>query len=743
MQDRDNKVFFAAEPASEHAASAERKVWRVLIVDDDSEIHAVTKLALSGVTIDNRSLQFLHAYSGAEAIHMLSTEHDIALILLDVVMETDDAGLQVARQIREELNNDEVRIVLRTGQPGYAPEEEVILNYDINDYKTKTDLTRGKLMTTVISSIRSYQQIRTINESRRGLEKIVNAAANLMERHSIHNFAEGVVTQLASLLGLNPEGLLCVRQASDSDEIVVLGAAGHYARDIQAPLQTISDGRIIEQVKRCFSEGKHLFLDTASVFYIDAKGIKAAAFIDSSQRLSDVNHRLVELFLANISVGFENVTLFEELRTAAYKDSLTGHANRAEFIRHLDNAVLAKDQDFVIAITDISHFSDVNDALGQDVGNKLIQAVGQRLQAHLSGDAVVARISADVFGVLARSHEIAPDTLREAFFAPFTVDEHRIPVMMTTGFSRCYKAVNGLDLLKQAYIALKNAKNHRLESFANYHPSMQAETERRLELIRNLRIAHQQRKLELWYQPQIELASGRMVGVEALLRWPQPDGSFIAPDIFIPLAEYSGLILEIGHWVLEESCRTMRDIDASVCSDFRMAVNVSVPQFRQKNFAEEILNIMQGFEVPPQRLEIEITESIVMDDPNLVAKVLSDLKSHGVRIAIDDFGVGFSSLSYVQRLPLDKLKIDRAFVRSAHTDSGAVIIETIINMGHRLGLQTLAEGIETDAQAAYFGELRVSQAQGYLYARPMNLDSLKRYIDLHPCREEGENLVNS
>ena len=740
MIDKNDKLVFADEPHTTPVSSGERKVWRILIVDDDREIHSVTKLALSGVTLDNRTLQFEHAYSAAEALQILSEQKDIALILLDVVMETDDAGLQAARQIREELNNDEVRIVLRTGQPGYAPEEQVILNYDINDYKTKTDLTRPKLLTTVISSIRSYQQIRTINESRRGLEKIVNAAANLMERHSVNNFAEGVVTQLASLLGLNPEGLLCVRQYPDSDEIIVLGAAGHYADDIQQPLQTIKDARVVDCVKECIAKQEHLYLDNASVFYIDAKGVKAAAFIDSSQRLSDVNHKLVQLFLANISIGFENVSLFEELRTAAYKDSLTGLANRAEFIRQLDSA-LQDEREFVIAITDISHFSDVNDALGQDVGNKLIQSVGQRLVASLSGKAVVARISADVFGILASTNEITPHTLREAFFVPFTVDEHRIPVMMTTGFSRCYQAESGLDMLKQAYIALKNAKNHRLESFANYHPSMQAETERRLELIRNLRLAHQNKKLELWYQPQIELASGRMVGVEALLRWPQEDGSFIAPDIFIPLAEYSGLILEIGHWVLEEACRTMRDIEPLVCSDFRMAVNVSVPQFRQKNFAEEILGIMERYAVSPQRLEIEITESIVMDDPNLVAKVLGDLKSHGVRIAIDDFGVGFSSLSYVQRLPLDKLKIDRAFVRSAHTDSGAVIIETIINMGHRLGLQTLAEGIETEAQASYFGELRVSQAQGYLFARPMNLTSLKQYIEGNPCREENESKV--
>lgn len=729
---RNDKVMFAAE-ADDLATVGSVTPWRILIVDDDREIHSVTKLALSGVSIDGRELCFLHAYSGAEALQTLSERDDIAIVLLDVVMETDDAGLRAAKAIREELQNDEVRIVLRTGQPGYAPEERVILQYDINDYKTKTDLTRAKLLTTVVSALRSYQQIRTISESRRGLEKIVHAAANLMERHSIRNFSEGVVTQLASLLGLEPEGLLCVRAYSNvdsADQVIVLGAAGHFADTIQKPLEALPQPRIQSAVAQCLKQKKHLYLPSASVFYIEAKGVEAAAYIETSRLLSDINHKLIELFLANIAIGFENVTLFEELRTAAYRDVLTGLPNRAEFIRLLDEVVHTRSNNLV-AITDVSHFSDVNDALGQDIGNEVIQAVGQRLHESFAGPGVVARISADVFGIIANADMLSPGQLRDAFIEPFTVAEHRIPINMTTGFSMRHAASDGLDVLKQAYIALKNAKNHRLDSHAFYHPSMQAETERRLELIRRLRHDFHNHVLEVYYQPQIELCSGRLIGVEALLRWPQPDGTFIGPDVFIPLAEYSGLIIDIGAWVLAEACEAMAGMLDKVDDDFRMAVNVSVPQFRQKGFVGIVTKAMTDCELPPGRLELEITESIVMDDPNLVTQVLHELKEQGVRIAIDDFGVGFSSLSYVQRLPLDKIKIDRAFVKAAHTNSGAVIIETIINMGHRLGMRTLAEGIETEAQARYFEELRVSEAQGFLYARPMPLKALHDFIASH------------
>lgn len=730
----DDQLIFADQADDSDNSELAITPWLILIVDDEEEVHSVTRLVLSGVNLDGRPLAYLHAYSATEALEILSQRDDIALTLLDVVMETDDAGLRAVKAIREDLKNDEIRIVLRTGQPGHAPEEQVILQYDINDYKTKTELTRSKLLTTVISALRSYQQIRTINESRRGLEKIVNAAANLMERHSINNFSEGVVTQLASLLGLEPEGLLCVKApTAKQNDVIVLGAAGHYAEAIQQPIEYIAEQRIVDAVRRCLEQRKHLYLPKATVFFINAKGIEAAAYIESSQVLSQVNHKLIELFLANIAIGFENVSLFEELRTAAYRDQLTGLANRAEFISLLEKS-LQSSEEWLFAISDISHFSDVNDALGQDIGNELINEVGQRLRAHFPAPSVVARISADVFGLICKKDDLTPGSMQHAVSEPFMVSEHKIPISMTTGFSLKHSAKEGLDILKQAYIALKNAKNHRLDSHAFYHPSMEAETQRRLDLIRRLRSDFHTEVLELWYQPQIELGSGRLVGVEALLRWPQADGSFISPEVFIPLAEYSGLIVDIGAWVLEEACRSMESIIEDVEPDFRMAVNVSVPQFRQKNFADMVGNTMLQYNVPPDRLELEITESIVMDDPKLVAEVLHQLKSKGVRVAIDDFGVGFSSLSYVQQLPLDKLKIDRAFVKAAHTNSGAVIIETIVNMGHRLGLSTLAEGIETEEQASYFEELRVTEAQGYLYARPMPLQDLRYYIRKLPAR---------
>jgi len=728
--DDDLLLFSDDETALEHEEQAEGH-WTILIVDDDQEIHSVTKLALSGVIVAGRSLRFEHAYSGEEALAYLSNHDDVAMTLLDVVMETDDAGLRVVKAIRDELKNDEIRIVLRTGQPGYAPEESVVKQYDINDYKTKTELTRSRLMTTVFSAVRSYQQIRTINENRKGLRKIIHSAANLMERHSIINFSEGVVTQIASLLGLRAEGILGARvrkQDKSGGDIVVLGAAGRYADVINNPLSDVKDDRVVRAVSRCLKERQHVMLDDATVFFIDGVDHEAAAFIETTAPLKAFDQELVEVFLANIAIGFENANLFEDLRTAAYLDPLTGQANRAEFIRMLDKLGEDDYTEELAAIIDIDHFSDVNDGLGQDVGNELLRSVAERLRAEFDDSIFVSRLGADVYGVIGDESQVNPRFIENIFKFPFKASEHYIPLNVTCGFTRTHGRSTGLDLLKFAYIALKNAKTNSLERFDYYHPSMEEETLRRLHLVRRLRADFAERKLEVWFQPQIDLASGHIIGAEALLRWPQADGTFISPAVFIPLAEYSGLIVEIGAWVLEEACKEVQQFDEMGLPELRVAVNVSVPQFRTRDFPELIDATLNRYNVSPNRLELEITESIVMEDPDLVAEILRKLKSTGIQVAIDDFGVGFSSLSYIQKLPLDRLKIDRSFVQNANTDSGRIIIETIVNMGRRLGLSTLAEGIETPEQAEYFKQLKCSEAQGYLFAKPMPAEALKALL---------------
>lgn len=730
----NDELIFLEEDSHPPVLVENEQTWKVLLVDDDEEIHTVTRLALSDLVLQDRTIEFYHAYSGAEAKSLIQQHgHSLALIVLDVVMETDDAGFQVVKFLREEAKLFEPRIILRTGQPGFAPEEDVVKNYDINDYKTKTELTRSKLMTSVISSLRSYQQIITINQSRAGLQKIIESSANLLEEHSIKGFCEGVVTQISSLIGLDAEGLVCAKAGAildkKEDGIYVLGAAGDYAKFINKPIDRLDNQEISEAIHRCLKIKAHLFEDSYTVLFLDGTGYEAAVFLKTSHEMSQMNRGLLEVFLSSISVGYENVYLFHELRNAAFKDWLTKLPNRTQFINVLNTLERPANQATIIALVDINHFSDINDGLGQELGNELLRSVAQRLRESFPSDIVVARIGADLFGVAGPEKKVNAQSINAVFQHAFNAGDYLLPINVKIGLcGHRGKNLKGTTLLTRANIALNQAKRSLSDNFAVFAPEVEHETAWRINLIRRLRQDFSERKLQLWFQPQVSLSNEKVIGMEGLLRWPDGDNGYIPPAVFVPLAEYSGLIVDIGHWVLEESCRRIAELDKAGYDDLRVSVNVSIPQFRDKLFVEKVLSSLKANGCNPERLELEITESVVMDEPQIVIDALSTLKNHGVGIAIDDFGTGFSSMSYLQKFPLDRLKVDRSFVNEIKPGETAYIAETIVTLGNKLGLCTIAEGVETREQASYMIKLGCLEAQGFLFAKPMPFDDLMAFL---------------
>lgn len=740
--ENDELIFLSEENTADNTEFAGS--WNILVVDDDEEIHSVTRLALSDLVLNDRNLTFYHAYSKAEALEIIqSLGSTLAIILLDVVMETDDAGLQVAQTMRNELKLTEPRIILRTGQPGYAPEESVIKEYDINDYKTKTELTRSKLVTTIIASLRSYQQILTINQSRIGLEKIIHSAANLLEEHSVNRFCEGVVTQISSLIGLDSSGVVCARAGSviDKDEnaVYVLGAAGEFASYINKKIDNLHDEKIVQSVNQCLQKQHHIYGDNFTVLYLKSSEYDAAVFLKIGRQISEAYEQLIEVFLASISVGYENVNLFHQLHTAAFKDWLTKLPNRIEFINRLDDISNdAEHANDVVALIDINHFADINDGLGQDTGNDTLLALAQRIESTFPTAAALGRIGSDVFAVVGTEREVNPATLQGLFNNAFEAGDHMLPLSAAFGFCRFNGKKNtGINILKHANIALNRAKKSLKTNFEYYAPEMEEQTTWRLEMIRQLRTDFAERKLQLWYQPQIDLVTQDIIGMEALLRWPSSDGGFVSPAVFVPLAEYSGLIIDIGAWVMQESCEKLRLLTEAGFKGLRMAVNISMPQFRDPAFINLVKKAIINNDLEPDCIELEITESIVMDEPQLVVEALNELKEFGVKVALDDFGTGFSSMSYLQQLPLDRLKVDRAFVSEISPNKSAFIAETIVTLGTKLGLRTIAEGIEKPEQANYLLKLGCDEAQGFMYAKPMPFGELLTFIGQ---RKRGQSL---
>lgn len=556
-------------------------VWRLMVIDDEPDVHRATTFALAGVKILGRPLQFLHAYSAAEATLLLGAEPDVAVVLLDVVMEREDAGLALVKTIRQDLRLTELRIILRTGQPGYAPEIETIHDFDINDYKTKSELTRTKLYATVTAAVRAYEQIRKLDQ-------------------------------------------------------------------------------------------------------------------------------------------------------LAFYDRLCSLPNRNKFIDLSDERLLS-DQfaSDVIAILDVDDFSEINDALGHQQGDRLLQAVAERLKLELGPDVILARLGGDTFGLMGDSCVLNPLTVLDLFRTPFQVQDDTMVVTATMGLTQeLGVGIAGRDALKDANIALKLAKKNRRGGFVMFSAQMGADIRERVRLLQALRHAVESERLFVVYQPQVNLISGKLVGVEALIRWRNEDGTYVPPDRFIPLAEASGMIVAIGDWVLRVSCLELARLQALGLPDLRMSVNVSQIQFRHPGFLDKLRSALTETGINPKCLELEITESVAMDDPNFMLETLHKVRKMDISIAIDDFGTGYSSLSHLRQLPIDRLKIDRAFVTELNSAvMGGHIASMVIELGRNLNLTVIAEGIEEEAQAQTLLKMGCHEGQGYLYAKPMMASDLVQWIE--------------
>ncbi|MBR7783349.1 bifunctional diguanylate cyclase/phosphodiesterase [Undibacterium luofuense] len=745
IQSNEDDLVFLDEPdASEASAdSAAQGSWRIMIIDDDPDVHSATTFALGSLEIQHRPLSFLHAYSAAEAREILQKEKDIAIILLDVVMEHEDAGLQLVNYIRKTLGLADVRIILRTGQPGYAPEIDAIRDYDINDYKTKSELTRTKLYTAVTSAIRSYEQICSISSSRRGLEMIINASTELMATHGLHNFASGVLTQITSLLGLGCEGFVCIRPANlqnnhHTDDLQIIACTEHYQSYQNQLLKTLQLPSAPEAIHHALHQQQSVYEKNATVLYFNNTEKKDfALYLDSGVHLNEMDRRLLDVFCGNVSVGLDNVILNSRLHNYAFYDLLTGLGNRLKLLQTLGETLSsASKQHSALSLIDIDHFAETNDALGHQFGDLLLYAVAQRLFRHFGDNCQLARVGSDTFALLGHQDKVNPDKILELFTTPFEVDHQDVQLTATIGLIKLdeYDG-DASEALKDTNIALKRAKTSRRGGYEYFTRSMGVEIRERVMLMHALRAAFEHERLFLVYQPQVDMRTGKALGAEALLRWRTDEGKFVPPDQFIPIAEYSGLIVDIGEWVLRSALHELVALRNMGYTTFQMAINVSQAQFSHPLFMQTLHKALQDTSAPPQFVELEITESMAMKDPDLLIKTLHQIKQLGVSVSIDDFGTGFSSLSHLQKLDVDKLKIDRAFVNDIQQNgSEGSIAKMIVQLGQNLGLSVIAEGVENDMQAKTLMDYGCHMAQGYFYARPLTQQDLHDWLKAGPAR---------
>ena len=727
-------VFRDAESETSEVAA---RHWKVLVVDDDRDVHTATEMAFQDIVILGRPLQFSHAYSAAEALALIATMANLAVILLDVVMEEEDSGLRLVRNIRSDLGMNEVRIILRTGQPGYAPEIETIRDLDINDYKTKTELNRVRLYATITAAIRSYDQIARLNAGRHGLDLIVRGSAELIRLRGLRDFASGVIMQLAALLGIAPEGVVCAQEFNDGEgdpNYRVLAGAGRYAECINLPLDQLGAARIAASLREAMQARKSELTADHATLYIGGGSTALAVYLETPQLPGDVDLQLIEVFCSNMAVCVENIELFQRLGRHAYFDNMVQLPNRAHFLREVDAWLNAPRQERrLIVLVDVDNFAEINDALGHRYGDALLQAIAVRLRSSFEPATLIARLGGDVFGLFGDVQALPPQAVLALFVKPFEVLGETQSVSVTLGLARLEDLDGGADdAFKSASIALKRAQGDSRGGYSYFSRALGEQTRERVNLLGRLRAAFDANELFLHYQPQVSLQTGKLVGLEALLRWRTASGEMVPPSAFVPLAERSGLIVALGDWVLRTACVRARALHLAGQAGLRMAVNVSVLQFKHPNFLQQLDAALALSGMDARLLELEITESIALLDAEFIIDMLAQIKARGVQLAIDDFGTGFSSLSYLHRLDIERLKIDRAFVSQlGPRDHPQSIAGLVTALGRSLGLEVLAEGVETVEQARWLRANDCQEAQGFLFAKPMAEAELPDWLARH------------
>jgi diguanylate cyclase (GGDEF)-like protein/PAS domain S-box-containing protein len=492
--------------------------------------------------------------------------------------------------------------------------------------------------------------------------------------------------------------------------------------------------------------GRHA---SAEHVHFDKDGKKQYVEVISSPIRDEQDAVIQVVHIQRDITGRRNVE--EQTRFLAYYDGLTGLPNRTFYKELLSRALTLAQRyrrNMATLFVDLDAFKRINDTLGHDAGDQLLQEVAARLmQGVRKSDYVaradeeeahdaVSRLGGDEFIVLLNELSriedaaIAANRILTELSQPFMLGGQEVFITASIGISVFPSDGTDADaLLKAADIAMYHAKNQGKNNFQFYAQSMNAATLERLNLENELHRAIERKEFLLYYQPKLDARSRKVVGIEALIRWKHPGKGMVSPAEFIPLAEEGGMIVRIGDWVLSAACRQNRAWRAAGLPSFNISVNLSNRQFGHKDLIETVTRTLKDSEMDPSHLELEITESTIMQNPEKSIATLRQFKEMGIRISIDDFGTGYSSLNYLRRIPFDSLKIDRSFVMNINTSpDDAAIVRAIIAMAHSLKLRVIAEGVETEEQFAFLRELGCDEVQGYLFSKPLPEEEYIRFM---------------
>ncbi|GGC04885.1 two-component system response regulator [Marinobacterium zhoushanense] len=692
----------------------------ILIVDDRPENHRVIKRILHEV-----KATFHYAHSGKEGLSMALREK-YAVILLDVMMPDMD-GFETASLLRCNESTRHVPLIFITAAD---PSKELeFKGYEVGavDYLFKPINAH---------SLRSKIQVfLELEDQRSRLQRTLGDVQRLESKNRLllESIGEGI-------LGVDAQGRITYTNPA-CEKLLGLPEAQLSGRGIQefVNLSHHQEEHIAWQDSQVFKRCNAglTFHEEFGLFYNKEKQVFPVKYL--ANPIHDGNR------MVGVVIAFQDITqrrkIEEQLSRLAQFDTLTGLLNRGTFEKHLHRAIERADSNrrgFSLLHLDIDHFRQVNDQFGHDVGDLLLQEVSHRVCRLIRDGDLIGRLGGDEFIILLESFtehhnrnaaqlaERIIDVLSEAF----KIHGHEFFIGASIGIATFPESGELFEpLLQAAELAMFKAKSSGRQNFQFFTEELQQQALAAMELERNLRRALAQQEFELYYQPKLELGSGRILGCEALVRW-KPDGNMtIGPDTFIPKLEEMGRIGQLGDWIIDQVCRQLKhwrdEHGLSLC----VAVNLSVKQLQQEALPEQVGLLLDQYELPRDCIEFEITESMMMHDPESAVATLSAFQFLGIAVSVDDFGTGYSSFGYLQHLPLDALKIDRLFIqRLFQEEKSAEIVRAIISLAHNLNLKVIAEGVETQQQLAFLQDEGCDFAQGYLISRPVPAEEMTQLL---------------
>ena len=506
-------------------------------------------------------------------------------------------------------------------------------------------------------------------------------------------------------------------------------------RDLNRLYDCVEEQYVIPLREVLFIENQNLQNQTIEVKLKDKHicvEVEVNVVYDSAGKPTDKIVRFKDV----TKINFQN----DELTYLAYYDVLTGLYNRNYFVRLVSDYIRkAEEENTTVAVMflDFDDFRRINDGMGIIAGDELVQVFGQFLASLMGDHIVVSHFNSDIYciGIYdpcgARSVETIYKTIKERLKQPFRLSGgQEIFITVTVGVAEYPEAASGtLELINCAEIVMFKAKNMGKDKVMYYDGTILDEFIKNVTIENELKTAVFQQNFTMYYQPQFRTTDKKLRGVEALIRWKDDTGKMISPAVFIPIAEKNGAIVPIGTWVIEESLQAYAEWKRKYHYPMVMSLNISAIQYKQPDFIDQVLNLLKKYDISPSEVELEITESILIDDFTEIIEKLTVLRDIGIKISLDDFGTGYSSLSYLKGLPIDTLKIDKSFIDTVVTDENTrIITESIIYMVKKLGYETIAEGVETEEQYRYLNEIDCDNIQGYLLGKPMPSEKIENML---------------